>query len=316
MGTARQIVRWSIPGTVFIAVAILSSFILAVSSGYTVADLLTSTLVRMIDTGFVLLVAISGVPVGFLIYQLYYSRQSKGIVFPPLPFIPRLPFVKADPGSKFFGVLPGGHHEHCKRVLGELPIIWDLKEVNPFASVPVLKYVPLINDITLLRLQGRRGDGNPTSETASRARFLASPPTQGCALHDFTSYRERNRHLFKSYMAHVSASYQAPDLKEEYTTLLDLYHAMGACRMAAVLAGLATVGGSLLAYFTESLPGLQNPTVGIVLIVLFVATLFLVLSSTRGLSLQSAIYTVEFDMRRLVPQHELELGNFTSAGYM
>jgi hypothetical protein len=97
MDAARQVVRWSIPGWIFLFWLGLLKGITYVCWGYSLAELVQQPSVRALSGGAAAIIVASGVPLGFLLYQVYYSYYGRyGIGR----------FVTGDRGHKVLGSLP------------------------------------------------------------------------------------------------------------------------------------------------------------------------------------------------------------------
>ncbi|MBM3130389.1 MAG: hypothetical protein FJ009_17395 [Chloroflexi bacterium] len=92
MDTARQIIRWSIPGwcffillTLFIA---LGSVIAAIPTGkiidFTFKEFSTNLGSTFLNATFGILLGFAGIPIGYLLYQFHFIRHWRGL---PIPFI-------------------------------------------------------------------------------------------------------------------------------------------------------------------------------------------------------------------------------------
>ncbi len=69
MDTSRQLIRWSIPGAVLIMVLVLDEFMLALITKREVAGAVVG---HQLDSGIAVLLIALGVPLGFLMNQIYY----------------------------------------------------------------------------------------------------------------------------------------------------------------------------------------------------------------------------------------------------
>ncbi|HEY0606682.1 MAG TPA: hypothetical protein VGD58_27425 [Herpetosiphonaceae bacterium] len=123
MDPARQVIRWSIPGWIFLFMAVLFQVITALIWGYTPGSLIASEMFKSISTAIAALIVAIGVPIGFIIYQCYYAIYGN-----ILPFH----FVNRDRGADLLNYLPSDvlkdleHNTGCEPDIDEVMY----KEVN------------------------------------------------------------------------------------------------------------------------------------------------------------------------------------------
>lgn len=248
MDAARQVVRWSIPGWVFLFSA--ASLQLATSLYWAGSPqaLFGSGFSSMITPALIALVVASGIPLGFLIYQTYYFVY--GNVFP-------LGVVNRDRGAEVLQGLPEPLQEELAR-LAKCKL--DFSEMCEHAIIPVLRY-PIIR----LKAEHRSRRGKKI-------------------------YRDRLQSNWEAvrFLLHVIClKNESSEIRSEVTTLADIYHSIGASRIAIVL--------SIAMHFSYNLAQkeplmAQMPlqvVLSIVLPYILVYALLVILESTRRHTLNS-----------------------------
>lgn len=211
METPRQILRYSIPGSVFLLMAgifaIVSQLVRTMLATHVsnvnrdaALSVARDTLAGLPELSMQFLVgAIAAtIPLGFILYQFYYFAKVVRIVN----------IVRVDRGEMVL------HRLWDEGVLGQLSADtgWMLQPTFHMLKGPLNR--PRL--ISFRRLK-------PGSTKADRL-----------------EYRLRianNLHGLKYVVDRASANPQGAELKREYTTLSDIYHALGASRAAVLLAG-------------------------------------------------------------------------------
>jgi hypothetical protein len=195
MDTARQVVRWSIPGWVFLFVLALLQATTWFVEGNSPSSILQAE-APLLTPAAIAAVVTAGVPLGFILYQIYYSWYGK-----VLPF----GFVNRDRGADILLALSPEVRNTLCSIDGTMP---DLEEM----SDPVRSFL-LPYPFRRLKRVYRNALG--------AARFEAKA-------HD-------NWDLIRFWLHRVSLINKAELLKSEVTTLADIYHAVGAARTALLL---------------------------------------------------------------------------------
>jgi hypothetical protein len=248
MDAARQVVRWSIPGWVFLFSAASIQLVTSLYWAGSPQALLGSGSLNMISPAMIALVVASGIPLGFLIYQIYYFVY--GNVFP-------LGIVNRDRGAEVLQGLP----QPLQGELGQLAKCkLDFSEMCEHAIVPVLRY-PIVR----LKAEHRTRQGRKV-------------------------YRERLQGNWEAvrFLLHVLClRNESSEIRNEVTTLADIYHSIGASRIAIVL--------SIAMHFSYNLAR-KGPLISqvplkvilsIVLPYVLVYALLVILESTRRHTLNS-----------------------------
>lgn len=202
MDSARQIVRWSIPGALFFGALMFFLFLhgRALDSPQLHAD--AATIATIIA---------ASVPMGFLIYQIYFVFYDRGL--------PWLNVVALDRGGAVIEILSKGAREH----------LW--------ASIPPIP-------------EGG-ADTLPTTHTATERRPMHWGPhrlPRGAIQKDREAYRERrerNMAIIRAWLDTFPVE-SVGRVKREYTVLSDIYHSQGAARFAVLMAAPTSVWYSLM----------------------------------------------------------------------
>ena len=215
MDTSRQVLRWSIPGWVFVFLLIVFAWVLLrVTGTVNFQVLLSSVATQKYGVESAALLAAAGIPLGFIIYQIYFFMY--GTV---LPFY----LVNIDRGIDIFRV-PGRetlnpttidiHPETLKRITIDIGVALDVEEMTEEFRIRLL-HAPLH------RL--KREHRNPAGKRKYEARL------------------QNHWEIVRYYLTRISANPKSSDISKEFTTLSDIYHSLGASRIAVLLAYLASI---------------------------------------------------------------------------
>ena len=196
MDTARQVVRWSIPGWVFLFVLALLQATTWLVEGNSPNGILQAE-APFLTPAAIAAVVTAGVPLGFILYQIYYSWYGK-----VLPF----GFVNRDRGADILLSLSPDIRKTLCGIEGTTP---DLEEMSDQIGPFLLPY-------PFRRLK------DVYRNAADVKRFEAK-------VHD-------NWDLIRFWLHRICLMNKAESLKSEVTTLADIYHAVGAARTALLLA--------------------------------------------------------------------------------
>lgn len=195
MDTARQVVRWSIPGWVFLFILCLIQTITWLLQGLSARSILEAE-ATVVTPAAIAAVVTAGVPLGFILYQIYYSWYGK-----VLPF----GFVNRDRGADVLAALPPAIQTVLCGLEKHSPDLEDMAE--PFDSF-LLTY-----PLRRLKPQYRNQAG----------------------IRRFEAKVHENWDLVRFWLNRICLINQADALKTEVTTLADIYHAVGAARTALFL---------------------------------------------------------------------------------
>lgn len=214
MDTARQILRFSIPGSIFLLHGVACYLIYRQIQGVPFVE--SSGLIR--ENIAAVVAVLASIPVGFLIYQLYYFTYEPVLRIWPLPWRGRL--VRRDRGGQILQTLAPDQIATLEKILQCKIDMGTQHAVVPNSWVPHKK---LMHATGVLEITG-----NTKELKGSKERQLAYENlwyTHWDALHSAVD---------------IAASYEDGEhVKTEYTTLSDIYHSLGATRTAVVTAWIA-----------------------------------------------------------------------------
>lgn len=196
MDTARQVVRWSIPGWVFLLILAVLQVVTWLIQGRSAQNILQSS-IPLLTPAAVASVLTAGVPLGFILYQIYYSWYGKVLLFG---------FVNRDRGASILQELPDAVQQTLGRIAGVNP---DLEEMDERVGPFLLPY-------PFRRL--KREHRNKIGKTRFEAKVHA------------------NWELIRFMMLRLCIINKADLIRSEIITLADIYHGIGAARAALFLA--------------------------------------------------------------------------------
>lgn len=198
MDTSRQVLRWSIPGWLFLFLSIVFGWIGIRTNGLANLQSLFSLVPsQKYGVEIAALLAAAGVPLGFIIYQIYFYMYGS-----VLPFS----LVNIDRGIDILGGLPA---ETLERITDEIGIQVDTAEMTEEVKIPLL-HAPLH------RL--KKPYRNKKDRSIYEARLRA------------------NWEIVRSYLTRISVHTKTSDVSKEFICLSDIYHSLGASRVGLLLA--------------------------------------------------------------------------------
>lgn len=275
MEPTSQLIRLSIPGSIFV---------LAAAATYAFAEVLWGNSLSNVESLTTLTTSITAiaasVPLGFLVYQIYYWRYS--------------PFVIGDVVTRDRGRDALWHldPEVLARLRTHFDARLDVRRHHRSVSTPVIRRLKLL----------RLNDG------LLRARY--KDPTLSVSAEDERLFEKDNRNLrriyednwyenwdvFRALLDLLAGEGKRPEIKQNFTALYDIYHSLGASRLAVVLgsfASLAYLGG---AHHGEIGDHLTASIVGVFVVLFFAFGTAYVLHRTRIATWRSAIAKVRLDL--------------------
>ena len=196
MDSARQVIRWSMPGWLFLFWLAVFQIIQNVYVFGSVAAAMRQSALSQLTTGSAAVIIGAGVPLGFLIYQLYYYTHDHLM---PLSLAP------ADRGGDILRSLPS-IPEELKAYEPEL----DIEEMCEEVNVRLLS--PVVGGLRRLKSDFRDEKG--------RKRYLRN--------------RLVNFEVVRFYFAVISTELRDDSFRQEYRNLSDIYNAIGASSTALV----------------------------------------------------------------------------------
>ena len=221
LDAARQVMRWTIPGSIFLLNIASMQIFIKLAKG----ESLNETLEPFTKDFAPVIAIVAGIPLGFLIYQVYYWRYSPLFWFR---------FPRADRGAELFD---GLREDDSAQAL-----------VNRFVGTK-LDLSPALQSRTAVRLLDikqfheewlsthpsraptpsfcllKRWRGESAARTAYVERFYSNWTAVGVFL-DYLNVKDERTALIRS----------------EYTSQSDIYHALGATRTTAVYSLAAFLG--------------------------------------------------------------------------
>ena len=259
MDNARQVVRWSIPGFVLALELAVFAATLRLAEGRDPLHIIEAA-----GTTAAVISLLAGVPLGFLLYQLYFRNYrpfgySLLLIVRQLCLLPRdivrhvhregswkgvrqhavqsCTFVRVDRGAAIL-------QEYLQRGGREdlITHVWPRRELSEHdikkSTAKIADYTPVF--VTLL----------PRSFKVLK---LLPGPHPGCASmvcadcrKDYEERFRRNWSIVMAMLDFTSGFQNAGVIKTEYTSGSDIYHALGAARTAIVGAWYVSLGYLLL----------------------------------------------------------------------
>jgi len=198
MDSARQVIRWSMPGWVFLFWLGVFQIIQNICVFGSISAALENSALSQLSTGTAAIVIGAGVPLGFLLYQLYYHAYDQWM---PLSLAPQ------DRGGDIIRCLP----VNVQAKLREYEQMLDTNEMCESSTIPLL---PLIfgSDLPRLKEQFRNRAGKKS----------------------YRKNRQVNFEVVRFYLTVISTELKGEGFRQEYTNLSDIYNAIGASRMALI----------------------------------------------------------------------------------
>lgn len=227
MNSTRQIVRWSLPGLVFVLnLMVFHGLWLAAVDGvrpWQFIDEATAPAIVAVVAG--------GLPGGFLLYQLYSFRYLPVGNFIPVPWRTSvLRFFRADRGGNALRLYLDefdGRHDFIE-VLDEKP-----------AQLDALK--ERIQDANLRGWGWPLPLNRPENHLHAAVGSLPKPFRCDTCVETHTARVDSNWTLLQSMIDFSSGNPKYSWLKLEYTSGSDLYHGLGAARTAVFCSGAVSL---------------------------------------------------------------------------
>lgn len=278
MDAARQVLRFSIPGAVLLLNGMICFMIYRRIQG--VGFDVTSALLRANVEPLVGVLAT--IPVGFVIYQVYYFNYGPKVRVWLLPWTTDL--VRIDRACQVLGRLP---EATVKQLAQAFVLPLDLSVAYERVPSPEHWYRhPVQQVLHWLRFLRLDPDWEPPDGSEDRV----------------TAYKERWHHNWDVLrgMLEISSSLPgAEHVREEYTTLSDLFHALGAARTAISVSWL----GALVLALSHTGRIADQPFasfIGIVLITALSTILWVIFHIARRRTWKSASSSLRLALRWLL----------------
>lgn len=277
MDTARQVLRFSIPGSVtLLAIAgfLVLGRLLQGDSWEAVGEAVAENVSAVVAI-------VAAIPIGFLIYQIYYATY-RAVVWPwrPRPLQRDMRWVRIDRGAQVLSLLPGEQRQRIEALFDvELHLQPILERENSWL--------------------GRRAHAFRLTDE-----FINE--SQATALERYRKRWQENWNIVRALVELSDGSAHGGAIRSEYTTLSDIYHALGACRAGVQLAWVVSFIASV-AYVIDGQSFFQSL---LTMAVTFVVTLvlFWVFHRARGHTWVSAQESLKFGLTGLFRQRPDLLG--------
>src|SRR5215204_3866505 len=253
MDSARQVLRFSIPGSVLLLHGVVCYLLYERFQGVPLID--ASALIQ--DNITALIAVVATIPTGFVIYQLYYFKYEPVLRIWFLPWRGRL--VRTDRGGQILRTLPSAQLQQLEDIFQCKIDRERIHKIVPKGRSPIKK---LMFAMGMLEVDGK------TKALEKKARREA--------------YEDRwYTHWDVLRSAIDIAALKNNQVKAEYTALSDIYHALGAARTAVTA---AWVGVCLLAlsHTWRGVDSFDGALIGLCLISMLTSALWFVLHVARG----------------------------------
>jgi hypothetical protein len=275
--TARQILRFSIPGSIFLLHGSVCYLVYRRLQGTAFID--SSTLVK--ENVGALVAVLATIPIGFVIYQAYYFSYEPALRILSPRWGGRL--VRADRGWQILKTLDPHQVKTLEQGFG-----CQIDRREPHVMVPPVKHWYFHPWKALAHRTGML-------EISPRYQSISSRKDRQEA---FEEVWYRNWDVLRCTLDIAGSSPKSEEIKAEYTTLSDIYHSLGAARTAVSTAYLAVVTVAL------SHPGriYEKPAVsaiGIVIAGILSVGLWAIFHSARGRTWRSARGSLQYGLRWL-----------------
>jgi hypothetical protein len=277
MGAARQILRYSIPGSIVLLHGIACFLIYRRIQGVSFA---ASSMV--LDESIGALVAIlAAIPIGFVVYQAYYFSYSPLIRLWPQPWKGRL--IRPDRGSEILATLEQPQLDALGAIFESHPL--DVSKSNQPVQEPEGGKGRIVHWF-MVRL-------GVQELTPNWHESILEDERRGRA---YSTRWHANWNVVRAILDIASSTKGGRQIKEEYTTLSDIYHALGAARTAFLF---SFFGVTVLAAFSYE-RFFDHPfrsLVGLVVIFVLTAGFYVILHMARVRTWQTASATLQLGFR-------------------
>lgn len=304
MDAARQVLRFSIPGSVLLLLTY--SFIIG---GRLLQHDSLDNIAQAVNQNVAGIVAIlASIPVGFILYQFYYlsfqpfvrvgsrfgrrwPRIDRGARVLSILDVDELTAV-----NRLFGVSHATALEGRDEMVDAPPVVDRSTEVNPI-SAEVSGTIDAKNWPEYFGVQRLSPSFlSDWSDIDPDSPFKDMDAYKKAAV----AYEERWYDNWDVLRAMLEAAVDFPggsELKSEYVVLSDVYHALGACRTACSVAWLSSAVVVAVCLFTDPGTDLLRSILSIVLAGGVSSLLWLVLNQTRRQTWKSAEKSLVYGLR-------------------
>lgn len=267
MDTARQVLRFSIPGSITL-LAIAGYLVLGRLLQGDSWDVVGQAVAENVSA---VVAIVAAIPVGFLIYQIYYATY-RAVVWPwrPRPLKDGKRWVRIDRGRQILALLP------------------------PDQQVRVAKLFDV--ELQLDEILDEEGSwlGRRAHAFSLKYKYWAQEPKP------FERYRDRwqeNWNIVRALVEISDSTDAGGAIRSEYMTLSDIYHALGACRAGIQLAWLVSAT-ACIGYIIDG-QSFWGSVLTLVLTLFATLVLFWIFHRARGHTWVSAQESLKFGLTAL-----------------
>lgn len=283
MDTARQILRFSIPGSIFLLHGVICYLLFRRIQGVSFVD--ASTPIR--DNIAAVFAVVATIPVGFVIYQIYYFNYVPILRVWPFRWCGR--YVRRDRGGQILRELDPEQICKLEEIFKCKVESEEIHSVVPSSKSPLRK---LMHATGLLEVSGR---------------IKNLPMEEKKRQHAYELVWSTHWNVIRAAVDIAASHSGSEHVKTEYTTLSDIYHSLGAARTAVLTAWLCTVGISV-SHFDRVLDAPRDALLGGALISIMTMAIYMILHTARGRTSQTATASLVFALRWLYWRHGDNLG--------
>jgi hypothetical protein len=271
LDTARQVLRFSIPGSITL-LAIAGYLVLGRLLQGDSWDAVGQAVAENVSA---VVAIVAAIPAGFLIYQIYYSTY-RAVVWPwrPRPFKDGKRWVRIDRGRQILALLP------------------------PDQQASVGKLFNVVLQLDSILDQEQSWLGKRAHAFSLKYEYWAKGPDP------LDRYRDRwqeNWNIVRALVEISDSTDAGAAIRSEYMTLSDIYHALGACRAGVQLAWLVSAS-ACIAYIVDG-QSFWGSALTMVLTLLATLVLFWVFHRARGHTWVSAQESLKFGLTALFKRH-------------
>jgi hypothetical protein len=283
MDPTSQLIRFSIPGSIFVLASVGTCVFTKLAWGQHVVD------IDSLATVTVAAAAVS-IPVGFLGYQLYYWGYG-----PFVPFV-RGGMVTRDRGREALSALP-------VEILGSIRTLFnarlDIRSHHCDVETPIGVRLKLLKlDDRKLRTRYKE---NISEEPEDDYRF-EEDERETARIYSDNWYE--NWDVFRALLDLAASHGERPEIKRNFTTLYDIYHALGASRLAVVLGSGSAVFYLFLAHQSDIAAQPGDSVAALYWVVVTTGFVAYTLHRTRIATWKSAVSKVRLDLRACFTTNE------------
>lgn len=242
----------------------------------------------------------ASVPVGFLLYQMYYATYGPTlIIFRFLHPWDRRTRVSRDRGAEILGSLPPDRLAQLRHRFGarlDVRRWYTHRPRRPYAT-------PVLDEAAIRAAYPTSDDGlawsgaavlKPRDATKAAFPHVEVDPRQATRIYA-DNWRE-NWTVFRSLLDLAASHAEAKELKTEFTTLSDIYHALGASRLAVPVGWLIGVIYAVAGYTPRVLDHLLGVIFAAALMLVVCTFVFWVLHRARRATWQSALACAHYGL--------------------